>query len=92
MQTCTYVLDGSLDDRVREEMSSKARYEYNFVSEPDDALKCLICLDVARDPMQHGECGKLFCKECLEKHGKDRPCPNCKTQSEYYRDNKSKHD
>ena len=64
--------------------------EYKFVSEPDDALKCLICLDVARDPLQHEECGKLFCKECLEKYGKDKPCANCKrANSHFYKDNRS---
>ena len=30
---------------------------------------CAICLDVAEDPLQHGKCGKLFCKECLERYG-----------------------
>ena len=74
-------------------MASKASpsvREYKFVSEPNASLKCVICLDVARDPMQHEECGKLFCKECLEKYGKDKPCPNCRTGSQYYRDNRSK--
>ena len=44
-------------------------YECNFVSESDDALKCLICLAIARDPWQHGECGRLFCKNCLYQGG-----------------------
>ena len=66
---------------------SVSRCEYKFISEPDDELKCLICLEVARDPLQHEACGKLFCKDCLEKHGKDKPCPNCrKGQSHYYVD------
>ena len=72
--------------------SSECVYNYNYVTEPDDELKCLICLDVARDPLQHEECGKLFCRECLEKHGKKKPCPNCKTKdSKYYQDKKSEH-
>lgn len=62
-----------------------------FIAEPDDDLKCLICLEVARDPLQHEECGKLFCKECLEKYGKDKPCPNCRAEhSHYYVDKRSK--
>ena len=66
-------------------------YESNFVSEPDDALKCLICLAVARDPWQHGECGRLFCQSCLNKHGKGKPCPNCRMeQPQYLMDAKSK--
>ena len=61
------------------------------MSKPDDALKCLICLAVARDPWQHGECGKLFCEKCLNKHGKDKPCPNCRMKQPMYMvDTKSK--
>ena len=66
-------------------------YNCNFLSEPDDALKCLICLAVARDPRQHEECGKLFCSECIEKNGTDKPCPNCKkTGAHFYKDHRSK--
>ena len=62
-----------------------------FIAELDDDLKCLICLEVARDPLQHEACGKLFCKECLEKYGKDKPCPHCRAQqSHYYEDKRSK--
>ena len=64
-------------------MASKSGYECNFVSEPD-ALKCLICLAVARDPWQHEECGRLFCEKCLNKHGKDNPCPNCRMEQPLY--------
>ena len=32
-----------------------------YVNEPDDDLKCAICLDVVQDPLQHQECEKLFC-------------------------------
>ena len=62
-----------------------------FVVEPDDDMKCLICFDVARDPLQHEACGKLYCRACLEKYGRDQPCPNCREeQSNYYVDNRSK--
>ena len=71
-------------------MVSRVGVGYKFVSEPDDALKCLICHELARDPLQHEDCGKLFCKECLEEYyGRNRPCPNCRTSSQYYKDNKS---
>ena len=64
----------------------------NFVSEPDNALKCLICLDVAEEPWQHGKCGRLFCKECLDRHGMAKPCPNCRAEPpQYFEDNKSKY-
>ena len=68
---------------------------YKFTSEPDDALKCMICLSVAKDPWQHGheECGRLFCKECIDKNGEDKPCPNCgMEQPQYFPDSRSKYD
>ena len=46
--------------------SSIKDYDYMFTSEPDDALKCLICRSVAKDPWQHGKCGRLFCKACID--------------------------
>lgn len=56
--------------------------QYNFITEPIDSLKCLICLEVARDPMQHAEnrCGKLFCRKCWKKYHK-RDCPNCRQRN-----------
>ena len=75
---------------THKKMASITGYECNFVSEPDDTLKCLICLAVARDPWQHGECGRLFCEKCLNKYGKEKPCSNCRTeQPTYFKDNKS---
>ena len=59
------------------------KYEYNFIGEPSDKLKCLICLDVAKDPKQHETCGKIFCSECIEKN-KDKPCPSCRAKSPNY--------
>lgn len=76
--------------QVEEEVAHHICRQYHFINEPDDDLKCVICLDVARDPLQHVECGKLFCKQCLDRHGKDRPCANCRTEgSMYYPDKKS---
>ena len=64
---------------------------YNFVGELDEELKCIICLEVATDPLQHEECGKLFCTDCLESYGKEKPCANCRTGgTHFYRDNRSK--
>ena len=55
------------------------------------ALVCVICLEIAEDPWQHGKCGRLLCKECLEKLGRNKPCPNCRMeQPQYFEDNKSK--
>ena len=55
--------------------------KYNFIGEPSDKVKCLICLEVAQDPVQHETCGKLFCRECIEK---DKPCPSCRAESSNY--------
>ena len=64
---------------------------HKFLSEPDDALKCLICLDVAEDPLQHTKCGRLYCRECIEKYGAGKPCPTCKSERpQYFEDNRSK--
>lgn len=63
---------------------------YEFLTEPGDALKCIICLKMACDPWQHNKCGRLLCEECLVKNGREKPCPNCKaTQPQYFEDNKS---
>ena len=42
-------------------------YDYKWIEDPSDELKCLICLSVARDPQQHGNggCGKVFCQSCI---------------------------
>ena len=71
--------------------TSKSGVVFNFVSEPDDALKCLICLEVANDPRQHEKCGRLFCKKCLDRHGYTKPCPNCRAeQPQYFVDTRGK--
>ena len=64
---------------------------YKFVGDPDDDLKCLICLDVSEDSLQHKECGKLLCRACLEKYGVEKPCPYCrKEKAKFTPDNYSK--
>ena len=68
-------------------------YDCKFVVDPPDALKCLICLSVTKDPQQHGQCGKLFCNSCITEHRKiSNNCPHCRRilvtfedgRSEYY--------
>ncbi|XP_064399361.1 TNF receptor-associated factor 2-like isoform X3 [Halichondria panicea] len=54
-------------------------YDYKFIEEPAESLKCAICLLVVREPQQHGGCGKLFCKVCIDKHKTLRnDCPCCR--------------
>ena len=72
--------------------NSAKDYNYMFTSEPDDALKCLICSSVAKDPWQHGKCGRLLCKVCIDKYGESNPCPSClMEQPLYFEDSKSKY-
>ena len=66
---------------------------YNFITEPEEDLNCSICLKVARRyPWQHEECGKLFCRKCIEQYGIDKPCPSCeKEKPRYFEDKRSKY-
>ena len=65
--------------------------KYKFVSEPEDDLLCLVCLEVAEEPWQHADCGRLLCKKCLDTLGKDKPCPNCREEEpQYFNDSRSK--
>ncbi len=67
-------------------------YQYNFISEPPDALKCLVCLEVAEEPWQHAKCGRLFCRKCVEDYGRSKPCPFCRVKKpQYFEDNKSEY-
>ena len=68
----------------------KEKIPYIFLEEPDNELKCVICLDIARDPHQHEECGKLVCRECLERYGRNKPCAHCRTGGLYYLDKRGK--
>ena len=63
---------------------------YCFIQEPPADLKCVVCLDVTRDPQQHSVCGNLICKECLEKL-QGNACPACRTtEGEFFPDKWSK--
>ncbi len=56
--------------------------DYDFVKEPPDSLKCLICMMVVSDPWQHGDCGRVYCKVCLDEFRKVKDiCPNCRAKS-----------
>lgn len=65
--------------------------EYDFVSEPPDSLKCLICMLVVNEPWQHGECGRVYCKVCIEEYKKVKDtCPNCRKKNPtLFRDGRS---
>ena len=53
--------------------------DFDFVDEPPDSLKCLICMLVVKEPWQHGDCGRVYCKVCIEEFRKVKNiCPNCR--------------
>ena len=69
-------------------------YECKFLEEPSNDLKCLICLCVARDPLQHGGegCGKIFCRVCITEYQKrSKTCPNCRREIVTFRDVRSEY-
>ena len=73
----THKLSKKLDKVMASPASvSTVDYDYKFLTEPDDALLCRICSKVAKDPKQHveGDCGMLFCRECIENWGNDANC------------------
>ena len=71
--------------------SNTPQAKYKFVSEPEDDLLCLICLEVAEEPWQHVQCGRLLCKECLDQLGHENPCPKCKkAMPQFFQDKRSK--
>ena len=77
--------------RVSKMAAKRSASKFNLLAEPDNALVCGICLEVAEEPRQHEKCGKLLCSECLEKYGRKRPCPNCREKKpQYFGDSKSK--
>ena len=68
-------------------------YDCKFVHAPSSDLKCLICLCVAKDPLQHGEggCGKIYCRSCITEYRKgNNKCPNCRGNIFTFKDVRSK--
>ncbi len=73
--------------------TSVGGYDLNWLEEPPDDLKCLICLEVAKDPYQHGGslCGKVFCNGCITEYQKHKTtCPNCRKDLSLFQDARSK--
>ena len=86
-------VSNSMRDLILQFKLISGGYDYQFVEEPSDDLKCLICLCVARDPQQHGEggCGKIFCTSCIDYHKKTNDkCPNCRKVMTTFKDERSK--
>ena len=66
-------------------------YDCKFVDPTPDALVCLICTFVARDPQQTVCCGKVYCKDCLVGLSRySNKCPHCREEFESFPDKRSK--
>ena len=64
--------------------------KYNFLFQPEEELICVICVEVAEEPWQHADCGRLLCSNCLRTLG-DNPCPYCEKQKPlFFPDNQGK--
>ena len=62
-------------------------YECKFVDAPPDKLMCQICLSVAHTPHQMPCCGRVYCKDCLDKHKRlSDACPNCRKTRQSFSD------
>ena len=47
-------------------------------------------MELANQPKQCEDCGKLLCPNCVKKNGR-KPCPNCRTVDQrYFKDVRSK--
>lgn len=56
--------------------------DFDFIEEPPDSLKCLICMMVVKEPWQHGECGRVYCRICIQEYKKVKDtCPNCRQEN-----------
>jgi len=59
------------------------REESLFVTTPDKALKCTLCLEVMSKPVQCKN-GHLFCRSCIEKiliaSNSAKECPTCRVK------------
>ena len=57
-------------------------YDFDFVEDPSEDMKCPICLLVLRSPQLTSCCGHHFCCECVDKVLREKgPCPLCNVLS-----------
>ncbi len=62
------------------------KYEYKLLHEIHDSLLCVICHELVKEAHQHGSCGKIFCKVCIQGLV-NKSCPNCRgDDAEYFAD------
>jgi hypothetical protein len=54
--------------------------KFDYTENRNEELECPVCMEYYKDPIQHTECGNLFCKECI----KNDVCPICRNTIEHY--------
>jgi len=64
-------------------MSSDTLGGFKLVGKPSERLRCMVCFDLASSPLQHQDCGKVFCETCIRRNG-NRPCPNCRGEGGHF--------
>ena len=45
--------------------------EFEYLEEPQEDIKCPLCLDVFKDAHEVSFCGHVFCKDCIMKTKKE---------------------
>ena len=75
-----YTLDSSSDDGfdIINATPKSGGYDYQFLEEPSEDLKCSVCLSVLRDPHLTSCCGHHFCETCIKPiKSRTNRCPLC---------------
>ena len=68
-------------------------YECEFAEPVPSAFqtKCLICMEILREPYATSCCGKNFCLFCIRSIKNNNPCPHCQCPTYTLSDNKGLH-
>ena len=58
--------------------SAEVGFDCEFIQKPPIRSSCPICLLILREPYQVTCCGKIFCRDCIQRITiKKKPCPTC---------------
>ena len=63
---------------AKEDRYYYGKREFLFLEVPEDACKCLICMDPAVNPHQSKCCGCILCEKCVRKV---ETCPKCRKET-----------
>ena len=62
-----------------------------FLHEVPSYLRCSLCNNAAKEPWQHAQCKKIFCRSCITRNEDGaEACPHCEEDNAaFYTDIKS---